>query len=71
MKHVHKRTGQVYEVGRLDDFDGSTYDMCVITKWNECFESAPKLINYYFGDYDASTTDEYIDMYLEMKENAQ
>ena len=69
MKHIHEKSGQVYEVGRLHDFDGSDFDMCVITKWDDSFESAPKLITYYFGDYDKATTDEFIDMYLEEKEN--
>ena len=65
MKHLHEKSGTIYEVGRLYDFDGATFDMCVITKWDYNFESAPKIINYYFGDYDKATTDEYIDMYLE------
>ena len=66
MKHIHKRTGVEYEVGRLDDFDGKTFDMCVITKWDtEKWEEHPIIIDYYFGEYDAETTDDYIDMYLE------
>lgn len=72
MKHIHEKTGQEYEVGRLDDFGGATYDMCVITKWPD-FESdkveGPIIIDYYFGEYDKETTDYYIDKYFEKLEH--
>ena len=69
MKHIHNKTGVEYEVGVLNDFDGKTFDMCVITKWDtEKFEESPVIIDYYFGGYDPETTDEYIDDYLERQE---
>ena len=40
MKHIHKKSGKTYEVGVMNDFDGSTYDMCIITLWDpDCNES--------------------------------
>ncbi len=65
MKHIHKSTGLEFDVSRLIDFDGRTHDMCVITKWDveHNFESNPIIIDYYFGDYDQDTTDDYIDEY--------
>jgi hypothetical protein len=66
MKHIHEKTGVEYEVGRIIDFDGKTFDMCVIMKWDtEKFEESPVIIDYYFGEYDKETTDDYIDQYLE------
>lgn len=65
MKHVHAKSGLVFEVGRLYDFNGSTFDMCIITKWNEHCDSAPTIVGYYFGDYNKDVTDEYIDMYID------
>ena len=71
MKHFHEKTGQYYEVGKLVDFDGCNYDMCVITKWTELDDEddfdmpqPPVLVDYYFGDYDSVTTDYYIDRWL-------
>ena len=40
------------------DFDGLSYDICIITKWDD---DGVQIINYYFGDYDQETTDYYID----------
>ena len=69
MKHIHNKTGVEYEVGILNDFDGKTFDMCVITKWDvDKFEESPIIIDYYFGGYDPEITDEYIDQYLEKQE---
>ena len=67
MKHIHEKTGKHFEVGRLLDFDGKTFDINVITKWDEenDFEQSPIIIDYYFGDYDKKTTDDYIDMFIE------
>lgn len=68
MKHVHRRTGQEYEIGKLIDFDESSYDILVITKWpdytSEELES-PIIVGYYFGEYSREDTDYYIDRYLE------
>ena len=70
MKHIHTKTGKSYEVGRLIDFDGKTFDINVITLWDEenDFELSPVIVGYYFGDYDKEVTDDYIDMYLDEQE---
>ena len=70
MKHIHEKTGKSFEVGRLNDFDGKTYDINVITLWDEenDFELEPVIVGYYFGDYEKEITDIYIDMYLEEQE---
>lgn len=67
MKHIHEKTGKVFEIGRLIDFDGKTFDINVITKWDEenDYEQSPIIVDYYFGDYDKETTDEYIDLFIE------
>ena len=49
MTHLHVKTGKTYEVAIMDDFDGSTFDMCVITKWDPNFNESPTLVDYYFG----------------------
>lgn len=69
MIHIHEKTGQTFEVGRLDDFDGRTFDICVIMRWPENETEEVVLIDYYFGDYDKETTDEYIDQYLAKQSN--
>lgn len=70
MKHIHEKTGKSFEVGRLNDFDGKTYDINVITLWDEenDFELEPVIVGHYFGDYEKEITDIYIDMYLEEQE---
>ena len=68
MNHIHKKSGKTYEVGVMHDFDGSTYDMCIITKWDPDCNESPTLVNFYFGDYDSDTTDYYIDRFLENQE---
>ena len=67
MKHIHTKTGKSFEVGRLIDFDGKTFDINVITLWDEenDFELSPVIVGYYFGDYDKEVTDDFIDMYLD------
>lgn len=73
MKHVHEKTGKNFEVGQLIDFDGKTFDINVITKWDEenDFEQSPMIIDYYFGDYDKETTNDYIEMFLERQQQLQ
>lgn len=70
MKHVHERTGKTFEIGRLVDPDGGTYDINVIIKFDEenDFEQNPVIVDYYFGDYDKNDTDYYIDKYLEKQD---
>ena len=67
MKHVHGKTGKSFEVGRLLDFDGKTFDINVITLWDEenDFEQSPVIVDYYFGDCEKEVTDNYIDMFID------
>jgi hypothetical protein len=67
MKHFHEKSGKNFEIGRLIDSDGRTFDINVITKWDEenGFEQSPIIVDYYFGDYEKKATDDYIDGYLE------
>lgn len=65
MIHVHKRTGIEFDVGYCSDFD-----MSIITKWPTVPGDDPiELVDYYFGEYDKQTTDNFIDDYLEKKES--
>ena len=68
MRHIHKQTRQEYEVSKLIDFDGSSYDIIIITKWPDYASDdeldSPKLIGYYFGEYTITDTDDYINRYL-------
>jgi hypothetical protein len=66
MTHVHEKTGKEFEIGRLIDTDGSTYDINVITKWDveNDYEQSPVIVDYYFGDYDKKDTDFYIDEFI-------
>jgi hypothetical protein len=65
MNHIHKKSNQDYEVGVMKDFDGSTYDMCIITKWDPNCNESPTLVDYYFGEYDPEFTDYCIDKFIE------
>lgn len=68
MNHIHKKSGKTYEVGVMNDFDGSTYDMCIITLWDPDCNESPTLVDYYFGKYDPETTDYYIEKFLKKQE---
>lgn len=59
MKYLHSETDTLYEIGRLFDTDGKTYDINVITKWDEKndFEQSPVLVDYYFGDIEINATE--------------
>ena len=67
MTHIHKQTGKEYEVGRLVDGHGKTYDINVIMKWDteHDFDQSPVLIDYYFGDPESESNNEYIDMFID------
>ena len=67
MTHIHEQTGKEYEVGRLVDGEGKTYDINVIMKWDveHDFDQSPVLIDYYFGDPESDYNNEYIDMFIE------
>ena len=75
MKHLHKASGLIFECGELIDIRergmrvSKTYDMTVITLWNNNSDKddfrPPVIIGYYFGDYDAVATDYYIDCWFE------
>lgn len=63
MEHIHAKTGLKFEVGFMPD-----YDMSIIMKWNDEGEfMSTELIDYYFGEYDKQTTDNYIDRWLSEK----
>ena len=66
MKFLHKESNTTYEIGRLFDTDGRTFDINVITKWDEenDFEQSPVLVDYYFGDAEDDATNYYIDEFL-------
>lgn len=70
MKHLHTSTGTTYEVGRLFDTDGKTYDINIITKWDEehDFEQNPVLVDYYFGDLEDAVTNSCIDEFIERQQ---
>lgn len=67
MTHIHEQTGKEFEVGRLIDGYGKTYDINVIMKWDveHDFDQSPVLVDYYFGDPESEYNDEYIDMFIE------
>lgn len=69
MKHIHKKSGQEFEIGRLISPQGGDYDITVITYWKdaeqELIGSPVVLVNFYFGDYDEESTDRFIDMWLD------
>lgn len=70
MKHIYERTGKEFEIGRLIDTDGKTFDITVITKWDieNDYSQHPILVDYYFGDYDKKDTDVYIDQFLKRQD---
>lgn len=70
MKHLHKASGLYFECGELMEFpvNGTrkTYDMTVITLWDESENDpeAPIIVGYYFGDYNEEVTNYYIDRWF-------
>ena len=71
MTHIHSKTGTEFQVGKVVDFDGKDYDICVIFRFpDQPLEDdveeleEPEFVDYYFGDYDEQMTDDYIDGYL-------
>ena len=70
MKHLHKKSGQVFEVGSyISPDDNKTYDITIISYWKdpeqEKVGSPVEIVGYYFGGYDQDDTDYYIDRWLE------
>lgn len=70
MTHIHEKTGKKFDVGRLIDSDGRSYDINVILKWDEehDFEQSPVIVDYYFGDYDKKFTDSCINQFIKNQE---
>ena len=68
MKHLHEASGLEFEIGSLVEPDRKkTYDITVIMFWPDAESGAASpmsIVNYYFGGYDKSTTDYYIDEWL-------
>lgn len=63
MRHIHKKTGYEFVVGKYD-----AEDITIISYWRNPEDdvvSPVELVNYYFGDYDAEATDHYIDKWLD------
>lgn len=75
MKHLHKASGITFDCGELIERDtGRTFNMTVITLWHEtdeCDCKSPDIIGYYFGEYDAATTDYYIDDWFDQQNKTE
>ena len=71
MKHLHKASGQTFEVGSYEDGD-KTYDITIISYWKDPetqgVGSPVEIIGYYFGGYCEETTNFYIDEWIENRE---
>lgn len=71
MKHLHKASGQTFEVGEYIDGD-KTYNITVISYWKDAdtqgVGSPVEIIGYYFGDYNEEDTDFYIDKWITNRE---
>lgn len=71
MEHLHKKSGQKFEVGQYVDGD-KTYDITIISYWKDPetqdVGSPVEIIGYYFGDYNEEDTDLYIDQWIENRE---
>lgn len=71
MKHLHKISGQTFEVGQYVD-DDKTYDITIISYWKDPetqdVGSPVEIIGYYFGGYDEETTNFYIDEWIDNRE---
>lgn len=62
MEHLHKRSGLTFEVSKYE-----LDDITIITHWVMSANDgtySPRFVDYYWGDYDKSATDSYIDKYL-------
>ena len=71
MTHLHKASGQTFEVGEYRDGD-KTYDIQVISYWKDAetqgIGSPVEIVGYYFGGYDEKDTDFYIDKWIANRE---
>lgn len=70
MKHIYEKTGHEFEIGKLVDSEGCSYDMSVITKWdfNDDCDQSPVIVDYYFGGYNEQATNYYIEQFLKRQE---
>lgn len=68
MRHLHVKSGQVFEVGEYRDGE-ATYDITIISYWKDAdtqgVGSPVEIIGYYFGGYDEETTDFYINQWID------
>jgi predicted PolB exonuclease-like 3'-5' exonuclease len=73
MQHNHNETNTTYQIGKLVDNDGKSFDITVITNWTKTFDpdddNWTNLIDFYFGDYNESTTDYYINRFIERQKH--
>lgn len=78
MKHVSKFDGCVYEISHSVSIEnGKEYDDCVCLIWRDApcgFDAAfdndipiHELVNWYHGDYDYDTTEQYIKDYYKKR----
>ena len=70
MEHLHEKTNTTYQIGHLFDDAGKSFDITVITNWPKVIDfdnddCTVKIIDFYFGDYNKSYTNEYIDQFIE------
>lgn len=69
MTHVSKIDGKEYQVMLTHNEEGKSYDICVIMSWpteeEYAAEECPLVqhIDFYHGDYDYNTTEDYISMH--------
>lgn len=66
MEYLHAKTKTTYEIGQLFDEDGRSYDINVITKWDEehDFEQDPVLVDFYFGEPEDDINEYCVDEFL-------
>lgn len=71
MKHISKVTGRSYQiVDGVNSTKNESYDIKIIMDWDETTEEVPFIIDFYFGEYNFTTTEEYIQNYIS-KEKVQ
>ena len=73
MQHNHNETNTTYQIGKLVDHDGKSFDITVITNWTKTFDpdddNWTNLIDFYFGDYNESDTNYYINRFIERQKH--
>ena len=69
MEYTHEKTGTTYQIGRLFDPTGKSFDITVITNCTKTFDpnddNWTRLIDFYFGEPNDDDTKYYIDRFIE------